>query len=54
MKTVIKDIFLKQMLNFLKKYLIFTKIYDFCQKKKLEKVKKLVSGIEDKKNMLFT
>ena len=49
MKTVIKDIFLKQMLNIKKNYLIFTKTYHFYQKeKKIEKVKKLVFSIEDK------
>ena len=48
MKTVIKDIFLKYMLNIQKNYLIFTKTYYFYQKKKLEKVKKLVCSIEDK------
>ena len=34
MKTVIRDIFLKQMLNILKNYLIFTRIYHFYQKEK--------------------
>ena len=42
MKTVIRDIFLKQMLNILKHCLIFTKIYHFYQKeKKLINVKNL-------------
>ena len=50
MKTVIWDIFLKQMQSIRKKYLIFIKIYHLYQKeKKTGKVKKLVCSIEDKK-----
>ena len=48
MKTVIKDIFLKYMLNIQKKYLTFTKTCHFYQEKNLEKIKKLVFSIEDK------
>ena len=52
MKTVIKDIFFKQMLNIQKNYLIFMKTYHSYQKeKKIEKVKKIVCGIEDKKKI---
>ena len=42
MKTVIKDIFLKSMLNIQKNYLMFTRIYHFYrEEKKLINVKSL-------------
>ena len=49
MKTVIRDIFLKQMLNILKNYLIFTRICPFVpERKKIKKYKKLICSIEGK------
>ena len=52
---VIKDIFLKYMLNIQKKLFNLHKDLPFLQgRKKLEKVKKLVQGIKNLKNMLFT
>ena len=54
MKIVMRDIFLKQMLNILKNYLIFIKIFHFYQKeKKLINVKSLFVVQKAKKNMLF-
>ena len=50
-----KGYFLEVDVEYPKTYLIFIKIYHCYQKeKKLEKVEKLVCGVEDKKNMLFT
>ena len=40
--------FLKQMQSIQNKCLIFIKIYDFYQREKIDKLKKLVCGIENK------
>ena len=54
MKKVKRDIFLKQMLNILKSYIIFTKIYYFYkQEKKLTNVKSLLVVQKANKNMFF-
>ena len=51
MKTVLKDIFLKQMLSIQKNCLVFMKTYHFYQReKKIEKVKKLACTIQEKEN----
>ena len=48
MKTVVKDIFLKQILNIQKKLFNPHKDLPFLpEKKKMEKVKKLVCGVKD-------
>ena len=53
MKTMMRDIFLKQMLNILDNYLIFTNIFHFYQKeKKINKCKKLICSIESKEKYL--
>ena len=53
-ETMIRDIFLKQMLNILKNYLTFTKIYDSYQKeKKIINAKRLFVVQKTKKYMLF-
>ena len=50
MEIVIQDIFLKQMQSIRKHYLVFKKIYYFYLKReKINKCKKLVCSIEDKK-----
>ena len=49
MERVIKDIFLKLMLNILKNYINFVMIYHFLpERMKIEKVKNLVSDFYDK------
>ena len=49
MRIVIKDIFLKQMLNTQKVRLIFARIFQFNSKeKKIKKCKKLICNIRDK------
>ena len=55
-KTVIKDIFLKQTLNIQKTFNTHKDLPFLLERKKLRKVKKTYKncGIEDKKNMLFT
>ena len=51
MKTVIRNILLKQMLNIQKPYLICIVIYYFqLREKKIEKCNKLVCSIHDKEN----
>ena len=55
MKTVIRDIFLKQMLNIKKNYLIFIVIYQFYLKEiKLKNVISLFVTYMTRKTMLFT
>ena len=55
MKTVIRDIFLKQMLNIQNNYLIFIVIYHFYPKEiKLKNVINLLVTYMTKKTMLFT
>ena len=50
MKTVIRDIFSKQMLSIVKSYLIFIKIFHFYQKeRKLENVESLFATYEKEK-----
>ena len=45
--------FLKQMQSIQNKYLIFIKIYDFYQREKIDKLKKLVYGIENKEKYVI-
>ena len=45
--------FLKQMQSIQNKYLIFIKIYDFYQREKIDKLKKLVCGIENKEKYVI-
>ena len=53
MKIVIQDIFLKQILIIRKNCLIFIKFTIFTRKKKVDKVKKLICGIEDKEKYVI-
>ena len=54
MKFVTKDIFLKQIFIIQKNYLVFIKIYPFLpERKKVEKVEKLICSIEDKKKYVI-
>ena len=50
MKTVVRDIFLNQMLSIQKIYLVFVAIYYFYLKKKIEKCNKLICDFDDEKN----
>ena len=50
MKTVVRDIFLNQMLSIQKIYLVFVAIYYFYLKKKIEKCNKLICHFDDEKN----
>ena len=45
--------FLKQMQSIQNKCLIFIKIYDFYQREKIDKLKKLVCGIENKEKYVI-
>ena len=46
---MMKDVFLKYMLNILKNYMKFTMVYNFDQKKrKLKKVEKLIGNLHYK------
>ena len=45
--------FLKQMQSIQNKCLIFIKIYDFYQREKIDKLKKLVYGIENKEKYVI-
>ena len=45
--------FLKQMQSIQNKYLIFIKIYDFYQREKIDKLKKLVCGTENKEKYVI-
>ena len=50
MKMVMRDVFLKLMLNVLKNYMNFTMIYHFLpERMKTEKVEKLVANLHDQK-----
>ena len=52
MKVVIQDIFLKQMQSIQKRYLTVIKIY-LSERKKVEKVEKVVCCIEDKEKYVI-